>query len=360
MHEPQRSGASPPRRSRLRRRLGFVLCAALVLWLAGQGLGWFGSDADSFAVPQGEPEAALPAVRGLGAARVVVPEAAAAAAVPMAPSRTGDQGGREGAEQLPAPGVAPAASPAGEAAPVQGGSPAPPAPAAAATAADAAEGLDDAVATGASLVRFLVAERRHARGEAALAALTEVANATPSGRATVAILAAELDALAKALVDELAAALTAGQVLLAADLWSRLRGVGDRPPAEVAQRLAAQGLELLLRPLPSAAVGSVGDEPVPLPRQRRVRVAGLGLARLLRWEARQASVDAGNGTFPVVPHHDLEPIDATADEAVEMGWAAGCGGAWAMARLWLLCAERRAGPGGLGARAVSLRAVCGG
>lgn len=328
----------------------------MVLWLAGQGLGWFGRGADSFAVPQGEPEAALPAVRGPGAARVLVPDAATAVAVSVAQGGHGDQGTREGAEPVQAP----AASPAGEPAPVRVGTTTLPAPAAVA-AADAAEALDDAVASGAALVRFLLAERRHARGEAALAALAEVAKATPPGRAVVASLAAELDALASALVDELAAALTAGQVLVAADLWSRLCGAVDRPTAEVVvQRLAAQGLELLLRPLPSTVVGSAGGEPVPLPRQRRVRVAGLGLARLVRWEARQASVDAGKGTFPVVPHHDLEPIDATADEAVEMGWAAGCGGAWATARLWLLCAERRAGPGGLGARAVSLRALCGG
>jgi hypothetical protein len=223
------------------------------------------------------------------------------------------------------------------------------------------EALDDNAATGASLVRFLLAERRHARGAAALEALAAAAGATRVGRELVAALTAELDGLAGALVDELAAALAAGQVLQAADLWSRLDGAPARPAAAlVAQRLAAQNLGLLMLPVPGAGAGVADCEPVPLPRQRRVRVAGLGYARLVRWETRQASVDPANGTFPVVPHHDLEPVEATAAEAVEMGWAALRGGAWTTARLWLLCAERRSEPVRLGARAAALRLACGG
>jgi hypothetical protein len=60
--------------------------------------------------------------------------------------------------------------------------------------------------------------------------------------------------------------------------------------------------------------------------------------------------------FPTVPTHACEPVQATADEAVEMGLAALHAGDVRLARLWLAVAQVRGG-GALPARGALLARV---
>ncbi|MCA8949026.1 MAG: hypothetical protein KDE27_05955, partial [Planctomycetes bacterium] len=105
---------------------------------------------------------------------------------------------------------------------------------------------------------------------------------------------------------------------------------------------------------------SVWPLPERLPRERAVRV------RLASGAAEGAIVDAGAErvtvrvrsdrglTFPTVELTACEPIDPTAAEAAELGFAALHAGDPLLARLWLACAQSRIPPSG-SQRAARLR-----
>lgn len=336
------------RRPALRRWLGWLLLVGCVLWLAGQGLGWFGHGATVAGAPDAQRPPTEEPPQGIAVEGVHARPTAIGSAVVVGGGSVGERGGSDGGEAVPPdPAQDPAAN--AEAAPVAAGMP----------LGEGQLALDDGLAAQLSLLRFLLGERRCGRAAEVLVALRSPAVGTAALEAPLAALEAEFAALATQLLDELEADLGAGRVAAAHGVCERLWGPTGRSLAtDVAALLRARGLGLLLLPEPGVA----GDwlEPLPLARQRRLRIAGLGPARLLRWEARQATVDPGTGTFPVVPHRDLEPVDASAEEAVEMGWAALRGGAARLAGLWLLCAERRAGAAGLPPRGAALRAALGG
>jgi hypothetical protein len=93
------------------------------------------------------------------------------------------------------------------------------------------------------------------------------------------------------------------------------------------------------------AKGAVVPAPTPLVRNRKVRVrfgdrlrTGV-VANGSRDEVVVRLVSGGRQTFPTVKAVSCEPADSTASEAVEMGLAAVQAGAPRLARLWLLRAH---------------------
>jgi hypothetical protein len=88
--------------------------------------------------------------------------------------------------------------------------------------------------------------------------------------------------------------------------------------------------------------------PTPLPKMREVRVRWretLQVGQVVDSRSDQLTlriVQAGGQCFPTVPVEHCEPIDVSANEAIEMGFAALQAKDALLARLWLAVADLRA------------------
>ena len=138
-----------------------------------------------------------------------------------------------------------------------------------------------------------------------------------------------------------------GEVLQACDAMRQLLPDGEPYVHPVlAESLRRLGLGEGLQRVP-AQTGRPWPTPVPLARDRNVRVrAGtvFQLARVVDSGADRVTlrVQGEQGvTFPTMATVACEPVDATAAEATEMGFAALQIGDGLLARMWLAAASRR-------------------
>ncbi|MBM4061043.1 MAG: hypothetical protein FJ265_08085 [Planctomycetes bacterium] len=309
---------APLPRGRPRWRL--LLAVGLLAILLGRGLGLTGS---------GEPDSGErdPA----GAVPGAVPARASAAAAAAVPEPVAAPNSSESAAARPGP-IEPAS-----AAPLAEVAPAPPvAPAV------------DADRFG-SLLALLEAHTEDRRLGRALALLREL-RALPLDGAQTAALALPArtleDALARACSD-VVQMLSTGRVLEAATAV-RACCTDDQGlvAAALQQSLALCGLSGDLQALPGQA-GAPWPLPRPLPRQRAVRavVDGAPLAaHVVDSRADQVTLRVLRGgvvTFPTLPVAAVEPLDASAAEAVEMAFAALHARDGRLARLWACAAALR-------------------
>lgn len=313
---------APPRaRRRPRRRWRLLFAALLVLWLAGRGLGLIG-DASTAAEPVGEP-AGEPKAEAK-----VDPEATAAQPAP-GPEAAGTTAlaGR----QTPAP-----LDPAAE---VVSAAPQPPG-----GAAPGPAGIDnDRFASLLSLVDLRLAQGEVGRALAVLAELTpERLSAQQRDEVRQRRQLAE-QALGTSTA-EVRAWLRSGDVRLATAAVRALAAGGAATAALLAELPCGAAPD---RPAPDND-GS-WRQPEPLAKGRAVRLLVGGTRRVgtvvdSRSDRVTLRVATGQGvTFPTVELGAVEPLDPTADEAVAMAWAALHAGDPLAARLWLACAELRAG-----------------
>jgi hypothetical protein len=295
-----------------------VLVLAVVGVLIGRGLGLFGREraADPGAEPGADatPPPAAPAPGGAAG------PGAAAAPTPAAPLG-------EGPVPAAVPG-APAAAP----------------PAGAATGSGAFDA--DRFASLLSSIRAAGDEGRLAEGLAPL----QHARALPldgAQRAALLVAGEELERALAAACARIVAARCEGRVLAARAAVAELFADGDAASAPVlASALQAAGLRTRLRSeLPARdATWPVGKA---LPRGRDVRVVTgehTAPATVVDGRTDQVTVRvaAGGGwSFPTVPALAVEPVQPTADEAVEMGLLALQQQQGMLARLWLAAAQLR-------------------
>ncbi|HEU4419805.1 MAG TPA: hypothetical protein VFT55_12785 [Planctomycetota bacterium] len=157
----------------------------------------------------------------------------------------------------------------------------------------------------------------------------------------------QLETALAAACNEVAQGIAQGQVLEAREAMRRL--LPDAEPnvhPVLAESLRRLGLgEGLLR-VP-VQTGRPWPVPAPLPRDRNVRVrvgALFQLARVIDSSSDQVTlrVSGEQGvTFPTMPAVVCEPVDPTAAEATEMGFAALHAGDALLARMWLAAASLR-------------------
>lgn len=360
MAQPPAADASSVRSRpvRPRRRLGrgavVVLTASLALWLSGRGFGWFGRGRDdSGAAPAGEVSAAAPNApaaaggpTGDEAARSASPEpptagtqvagAETSGALPEAiagaadsPPRGAAASGSAGASGAAASGEhlsehpGPAASPDGEGPPATGSR--------AALDGDRFHSL-------CSIVELQVSRGELAAARASLANLRLL----PLDEDQSPVADRLQQQLATA-VHELGVAwcgsVQRGEVLAARQLaarWFEAGGGVDTLPPPLAQAFVP--------PLDWRQPLRIGDtpppQPVPLARQRRVRLdwrAELVLGNVATAGVAQVTVrvETSRGqSYPTVPAVACEPLDADANEAVEMALVAVAAGESLLARLW--------------------------
>lgn len=333
------TAAAPPRRRRGRRWPLLAVVGLLVL--LGRGLGWFGSR-----------KAAGPS-----------PEAAAAPSPAPAPAPAVEPHGVRGSAGGPAPGGGAAAGDAAAPAGPSAGDPG--VRAAIVDRPVAAPALAaDRFASLLSVVAQHVAEGRLGDALAARERLrTQPLDA--GQQAALAVASSDVEAAIAAACAQLLAALGRGDVLAARrDLGAFAAGDATQFWPWLAQALQLAGVADvggdLGRPV------SAGERPWPLPkplaRNRTVRVewrGALHVATVVDSRADEVTVRVATATgqsYPTLRAVACEPIAASADEAVEMGFAALHGGEPLLARLWLLRARLGAGTGG-GARAEQLAAL---
>jgi hypothetical protein len=319
---------------------------ALLCWLVGRGLALTGKGDGRSQEPRQEVTALPP--QGQPAALPPRPEPAApqweSAGVPALGLRPGLPAEGTGQNGLPAavPVAASEAGEAGEAGAAVAASTLP-AAAGAGVAAD-----PDQVQALRSLVGAALEDRRFALAARALALLQELAATDP---AAVALdgLAAELAAARVAAAGALQQQLAAGRALAAE--WS----VAALASADLAELVAALPLELAATGLPADldAAFAVPVGPLPLPRalspQRAVRwwqeqqpVVGMVVdSRPLAASVRL--VVGGAVHFPRLHVAELEPLQASAAEALELALAARHAGRPRRARLWYLAAVAMGG-----------------
>lgn len=327
-------------RSRFR-RARFVLAGLLILLLVGRGFGLVGSSEQGPA-----PHDPLAAAR----APAAMPEPQPAAAV----------GAASGERNTPADlgGASTPAAPLAESAPIERSGPsasagAPsgevladtpvssPRPAAATSTFDA-----DRFASRLSLLQAATDDGRLGLAVATLAELREL----PLDGAQQAALALPAEQLAAAMAtccSRLVAQLALGDVFAAQNALELLASDTEAPLQPLLhQALAMAGVDVALLSLQHRDDGAV---PIAraLPRGRAVRVRRGGevvLARVADSRSDEATVrleQGGRVVFPTVAVVTLEPVEATADEAAEMGLAALQAGDVRLARLWLACARLR-------------------
>lgn len=314
MAEPVETGApAAVRRTPRRRRSPIVALLALALVLAGRGLGWFGGGG-------ADPRTAIPGAEPAPAADAPGPVADPEPARRTPPRPDGE---------TPPPAIEPP--------------PAPPAPGE--STPPAASGVDtDRFASLLSLVSM-----RQERGElgGALAVLQRTA-ALPLDAAQqqqVRAASEQVRAAVEVACDELRREVAAGAVLAAA---ARCRALLQDGADQLLPMLAAR-LEL-----PGGELGRLPERngppwPIAVPpardRQLRTQLAhGPVTGRVVDGRSDQATlrVETEHGvTFPTVAIAACEPVDPTADEAVEAGLAALQAGDALLARLWLCCARLR-------------------
>lgn len=337
----------PVGRARRRRATGLAL-AVVLLVLVGRGLGWFGDQqpagsgtANDTADPSGgRPEVATPAVQGAAASGSGGESAPAAPApTPPPPAPSGEIVGTVGAAVPPDGVAAPAqpAEPTGEPASEPNREPATPV-----ATFDA-----DRFAVHLALLQHSIDEGRLGT---ALATLTQLA-AQPLDGAQQAALLTPRQQLADALAarsSQVVAQLGRGEVLAAHASIALLASDGEAFVHDVLQQaLRAAGADgALLGPRRESAESLPIARPLPRGRELRVRIrSGLVAGRVVDSRSDQLTVrieNPGGVAFPTVPVVAAEPVSPTADEAVELGFAALQAGEVLLARAWLATARLRA------------------
>lgn len=320
-----------PRPPRARRRLGRWLLVLLVLLWIGRGLGLAGRE------PQPTGGAGKPAdlaadVTGAAEARdAAAPPVPAAAAAETAPA---------------APLVEPAPSGTGVAVGAAG-------PAAPAFDADRF----------ASLLSALAVHTTEGQLGSALATLQHMRGLPLDGAQRAALVAASapLETALAAACGRIVEHLCHGRALLARDELERLCTGGEvfvEPWLDLAWR--AVGLpEGVLHAIPASE--AIPPLARPLARGREVRVLArdrTGSGTVVDSRSDQVTVRMQTPTgwsFPTVSALCCEPVQPTADEAIELGFAALQARADRLARLWLAVARLRS-PQGLGERGQRLAA----
>lgn len=354
--------ARTARNWRLRRRHKVALAGllALLLVLVGQGLAWFGRgggpaadgavadglaampvDAGTAPPPPGE---VAPAPRWEPAGKLASP------GLVLPEGLRGTLGQREvpGVGEPPVPSAAAAGMAGSAAGPVGLAGPAGPA-AAAEDAGLAGEPVDpDRVQSLLSLLRLAIEEDRFQLAQQALVALRGLPAAVAGPDELAAqerALAAKLAAAAAALQQELGQ----GRVLAAE------AALASMASADLAELVAALGPAVASSVLPTdldatfAAVDEPMPSPQPLPLQRAVRwwreaqpVVGMVVdSRPLSASVRL--VVGGAVSFPRLHLAEVEPLQPSAAEAVELALAARHAGRPRRARLWYLASWLLAG-----------------
>lgn len=320
-----------PARSRFR-RVRFGIAGLLLLLLVGRGLGLVGR-AERGPAPF-DPRAAArePAAKPDAAPAVAAVPATGAGAVGAAPMA---ESARANPEALPTVG---SASPANSTSP---------ATAVASQPADGSPTFDaDRFASRLSLLQATIDDGRLGLAIATLAELRELP-LDGAQQAALAMPAEQLGAAMATCCSRLVALLARGDVFAARNALDLLASDAEAPLLpSLHQALALAGVDVALLSPQRRDDGAV---PIarPLPRGRAVRVrrgADVVLARVADSRSDEATVrleQGGRVAFPTVPVVALEPVDATADEAAEMGLAALQAGDVRLARLWLACARLR-------------------
>lgn len=199
---------------------------------------------------------------------------------------------------------------------------------------------------------------------AALATLTQLAGQPLDGAQHAALLAPRqqlADGLAAA-VSQVVAQLGRGDVLAAHATIALLASDGEPFVHDVLQQaLRVAGVEgALLGPLRESTESLPIARPLPRGRELRVRMrSGLVAGRVVDSRSDTLTVrieQQGGVAFPTVPVVAVEPLQPSADEAVELGFAALQAGDVGLARAWLACARLRE-RGELPARLPRLAAV---
>lgn len=296
----------PARRSRRGSRRWRLLAAlALVLWLAGRGLGLLGG------APMEGP----------------APPEAAAKPSPDAGKGGGDSSG-DGARVAPAT--------VAEAKPDH---PTPPAPAGEAAAGTAIDG--DQFASLLSLVDLRLDQGEVGRALAVLGEL-ESRPLTEPQRDAAALRRQLAGQAAGGVLAEVRAWLRSGDVRLAAGSVRALLEGGASTAALLAELPCGADPA---RPVPHDE--GTWRAPEPLAKGRAVRVLQGGLRRVgtivdSRSDRVTLRIATGQGvTFPTVELAAVEPLEPTVGEAVSMAWASLHANDPLGARLWLACAELR-------------------
>lgn len=183
----------------------------------------------------------------------------------------------------------------------------------------------------------------------AIATLAELRELPLDGaqQAALAMPAEQLGAAMATCCSRLVALLARGDVFAARNALDLLASDAEAPLLpSLHQALALAGVDVALLS-PQRRHDAALPIARPLPRGRAVRVrrgADVVLARVADSRSDEATVrleQGGRVAFPTVPVVALEPVDATADEAAEMGLAALQAGDLRLARLWLACARLR-------------------
>ncbi|MCB9878473.1 MAG: hypothetical protein H6835_12815 [Planctomycetes bacterium] len=348
---PAAADVRPWRPLRLRRRGLLVLVVGLALWLAGRGVGWFGR-------AEPEPGADAKASVASGAASQAdqsQPSGEAPAATDPSPVSAVERHAAPAAPAAPA-GESQEATPTAELAAAS----VPPPAATAETRAIAAPPPPGAAAEEAPPLPFVDADRFHS-----LCSIVELHlghGALDEAAASLAnLLAMHLDDTQRAAIDGYRRRLGEAVVEVGGALHQRLQSGEVLAARELAERwFAAQGDATELPPplrdalaadldwrRPLVRNADVAPQATALARRRRVRLDWhgelvSGSVAQARAEQVTVRVETARGqSYPTVPAVAIEPVDADADEAVEMALVAHAAGEPLLARLWWACAVLR-------------------
>ena len=358
---------SPKRRSRRRRPLVYLL-SALILWLIGHGVGWFGAAPEPQVLDVGGAGAAVGVGvgQGLGPGRGLkareghgsgMPSASGGSAVSvLAAAGASQEQSIGGSVAEPHPAIA---DDSAEKSPVEGPVEGPveaPAESPAESLGQVAAGANPPEAEGIAADRFdslLSLVQHHISGRA----LGDAAAAVQR------LLAQPLSVTQQQQVVALQASLQPLQADLEARILELVRNGEVLQADQQAATLVASGVwsaERLLAAVPTLAIGrdwqravSVAtaalQKPTPLQRDREVRIRfreQLQLGVIKSTGLHQVTVRLRSKTgqsFPTVPVVACEPVASSAGEAIEMCFAAVHAGEPRLSRLWLLRAHLLAG-----------------
>ena len=326
------STVSAVRAPRRRRRLGALLVLVVLAVLIGRGLGLAGRE-----------DAATPGGTTGTGSQEPAPAPSSPLAAPQTPSTPE-------AEPLPT-----AAAPLGEVAVVE-----PPPPSHAVPAAETGFDADRF----ASMTSLVTASTTEGRLGAALGALQNMRRLPLDAlqRASLVTVAGCLEDALAAACSRVVQSVCQGQVLAARSEVLRLVQDGEAltaPWLDSALRSAGLPAGLL-----AGAAANDGTLPIPRPlaRGRTVRFAqlartGTGTVIDSRSDAVTLRLQTSIGqSFPTLPRSACEPVQATGEEAIEMGFAAMQVHDVVLARLWLAVARLHGAPS-LGERGDRLAAL---
>lgn len=305
-----------PRRGRRRRRAAGMLLVAGVLWLAGRGLGWFGS---------GGVDEAMPPVGETALARL-----------PDGGESSGSPAGSPTAAPTAGAAAAPGSGSSGSVAPV---------PAAEAAPTEVATLASDRFGATLRLVERMLRAHEFASADEVLGRLR---SQPLSGAQQLAVerrcveLVERREAVERSLLEHL----RRGEVLQADALAGELGGGGSWRPEVLGAAVPwlALGDDWLRAPVETHEVSPVA----PLRRGMSVRVREgerlvVGRVASVRGAHVTVQVKGTEGQrFPTVAVVAVEPVATDASCAAEMGLLALDAGAYRLARLWLVRAALQA------------------